>query len=209
LRLIVNRHPFSLVTNFHDSVITQTAVDEMFTDGSAVQRWFGVQVDTADPRVTRMPVGCERETVAVMKKTERRAWGDRDTLLYANFKRRNKEREQVWEMFPWATREQWAVDGTPNYVSALGRARFVLSPPGRGWDCYRTYEAIAMGAVPIVRRQKPISDFCETLPVLMVDDWREVTQERLQAYQPPERDLSGLTLNYWKERIHGTDKQGA
>ena len=33
---------------------------------------------------------------------------------------------------------------------AYAAAAFVVSPPGGGWDCHRTWEAIAVGAVPIV-----------------------------------------------------------
>lgn len=201
-RLIRQPQPFVLVTNFHDSLITDAAVADLRAEGSAVRAWFGVQVNTTDPRVTAMPVGAERETVQRMAGIERRAPCERDVLLYLNFKRRNREREALWAQYAWATREPWAVDGTARYVAQLGRARFVLSPPGRGWDCYRTYEALAMGAIPIVRRQRPLSDVVEGMPVLLVDDWAEVTPERL-AYEYPRiaGSLTRLTLAYWREQI--------
>ena len=85
----------------------------------------------------------------------------------------------------------------------MGRSKFVLSPAGNAWDCYRTYEAIHMGAIPIVKRCRPISDVCEDLPVLMVDDWNEISPERLEreweTRQP--KDTRTLTLGYWRERI--------
>lgn len=38
------------------------------------------------------------------------------------------------------------------YLAQMGTHQFVASPPGRGQDCHRTYEALAMGAIPIVSR---------------------------------------------------------
>jgi hypothetical protein len=36
------------------------------------------------------------------------------------------------------------------YLRLCGESRLVLSPPGRGWDCYRHYEVAACGSVPLM-----------------------------------------------------------
>ncbi|MGK4301821.1 hypothetical protein, partial [Klebsiella pneumoniae] len=38
-----------------------------------------------------------------------------------------------------------------DYLIDLSESYFVLSPPGMGQDCYRTWEAIFMGSIPIVK----------------------------------------------------------
>ncbi len=192
--------PFVLVTTFHDSQIGDLAVEAMFAEGSPVSAWLGVQVATADPRITAMPIGVKGEMVAYMPLAERR--DERDTRLYVNFQQRTEERQALWAQFPWATRS-YTPDAPVDYLNALGRSKFVLSPPGRSWDCYRTYEALAMGAIPIVKRQAPLSDVVEGLPVMVVDDWSEVTPERLEWEwnTPREWNLERLSLRYWKERI--------
>jgi len=60
-----------------------------------------------------------------------------------------------------------------------------------------------MGAIPIVKRQRPMSDVVDGLPVMVVDDWSEVTPERLEREwnTPREWNLERLSLRYWKERI--------
>jgi hypothetical protein len=197
--------PFVLVSTFHDSVIGDTAVAEMFAEGSPVSAWFGVQVASTDPRITAMPIGVKGEMVAHMARATNRPVEDRDVRLYVNFQRRTQEREALWQQFSWATQE-YEPNEPVAYLNALGRAQFVLSPPGRSWDCYRTYEAVAMGAIPIVKRQRPMSDVCEGLPVLLVDNWSEVTPERLAHEWAKDRttDVSRLTLSYWRTQIHGT-----
>ena len=36
------------------------------------------------------------------------------------------------------------------YYIHIARSKFVLSPPGLGMDCYRTWEALYLGSIPIV-----------------------------------------------------------
>lgn len=83
------------------------------------------------------------------------------------------------------------------------RIAFVVSPHGSGFDCYRTWEAILMGAIPIVKRS-PIDAVYAGFPVVIVDDWSEITPPNLQRWRD---DLAGywtdaksdmrLTLSHW------------
>ena len=56
---------------------------------------------------------------------------------------------------------------------------FVLSPHGNGLDCHRTWEALILGCIPIVRTS-PIDSLYEGLPVLIVNDWNNINNELLQ-----------------------------
>ena len=52
-------------------------------------------------------------------------------------------------------------------------ATFVLSVPGVGNDCHRTWEALYLGAIVIAKRSG-IDALFANLPVALVDDWEEV-----------------------------------
>jgi len=59
------------------------------------------------------------------------------------------------------------------YRQMLSNSAFVLSPPGNGADCHRTWEAIYLGAIPIVlKKYWPFGHL--DLPVLAVEDWSEI-----------------------------------
>lgn len=59
------------------------------------------------------------------------------------------------------------------YREMLANSAFVLSPPGNGADCHRTWEAIYLGAIPIVlKKYWPFGHL--DLPVLAVEDWSEI-----------------------------------
>lgn len=62
-----------------------------------------------------------------------------------------------------------------SYKKLLGDSRFVLSPPGNGVDCHRTWEAIYLGSIPVVlKRAWPFAHV--DLPVLVTDQWDDVLE---------------------------------
>lgn len=69
-----------------------------------------------------------------------------------------------------------------NYLLNLNNAKFIVSPPGAGLDCYRTWEAIIMGAIPIVLRSE-ISSLYDGLPVMFVDSWADIKRDNLQKFE--------------------------
>jgi len=89
---------------------------------------------------------------------------------------------------------------------------FVLSPAGAGLDCHRTWEALLLGCIPIVRRNG-VSELLSRLPALIVDDWAEVRRETLEVF-PAELagktfDFASLFLETWVRRIHDLPRIGA
>jgi hypothetical protein len=65
-----------------------------------------------------------------------------------------------------------------DFISGIRNAKFVFSPAGNGIDCHRTWESLIFGAIPIVQ-SSPINELFAELPVLIVRDWRVVTEESL------------------------------
>jgi hypothetical protein len=199
--------PCVLCTTFNDAHVRPQAAADLL-DGTAIRRWFAVQCATTHPKLTAMPIGIDRRDLPALARTPA---AERDIDLLVNVQPRNVERRVLLAHFenkPWATVVPWrsTSDGAAptlslrDYFAQLARSRFVLSPPGRGWDCYRTYEAIALGAIPIVRREPPLSDVVSGLPVLMVDDWSDVTPAWL-ARQVVTGSMERMTLPYWAARI--------
>lgn len=82
---------------------------------------------------------------------------------------------------------------------------FVLSPQGGGLDCHRTWEALVLGCIPIVK-SSGLDPLYEGLPVLIVSSWKDVTREKLiqtvfyfrkRAFQ-----YEKLNLSYWTQKIN-------
>jgi hypothetical protein len=85
---------------------------------------------------------------------------------------------------------------------------FVLSPAGNGPDTHRLWEALVLGCIPIVRRNF-LSQFLSDLPVIVVEDWREITAEFLErsfADMWARRfNFGKLYLEYWRRAIRGME----
>lgn len=92
---------------------------------------------------------------------------------------------------------------------------FEASPQGNGMDCFRTWEALALGTVPIVRRS-PLDRLYRAhgLPVAIVEDWQEVTSERLGQWAEElvpqlEPTRHKLSAGYWTGLIHARSAEVA
>jgi hypothetical protein len=66
-------------------------------------------------------------------------------------------------------------------LGSTAHYRFVLSPPGKGQDTHRTWEALSVGSVPIVTALSPINGVYAGLPVVQVRSWDAVTPPKLRA----------------------------
>ena len=79
--------------------------------------------------------------------------------------------------------------------------KFIVSPLGKGIDCHRTWEAIILGVIPIVKRTT-IYPLIKDFPILFVDSYEEVTQEKLDSFvYPASFPEEKLTLSYWRSLI--------
>jgi hypothetical protein len=93
------------------------------------------------------------------------------------------------------------------YHELLSRFRFVLSPPGMGWDSYRTWEILNAGAVPvIISSGSNVTDsLFDGLPVLFVHHYTAITRSLLEQtwrdFQDTTFVVKKLTARYWADRI--------
>jgi hypothetical protein len=86
--------------------------------------------------------------------------------------------------------------------------KFVLSPPGAGIDCHRTWEAVSVGCIPIVLSSE-LNELYEDLPILIVETWDQITDEYLENRfnEITEKTRAGLynyekiTHEYWVNKI--------
>jgi len=130
----------------------------------------------------------------------------RDKLLYMNFTDwRNPERKRIRDLF---LTKHFCDNGFPcrftQYSKETAQHKFIVSPPGLGPDCYRVYESLLVGTIPIVQHSY-LDYMYEGLPVLFINEWEEVTEEFLEAkykemtsrkYNPEK-----LYMEYWVSYI--------
>jgi len=81
-----------------------------------------------------------------------------------------------------------------------GKFSFVLSPFGHGFDCIRTFEALCLGCIVIMKKSF-LDIIYEDLPILLVDEWTDVTQKLLEdtlvEFSKKEFNYNKLKMDYW------------
>jgi hypothetical protein len=83
--------------------------------------------------------------------------------------------------------------------------QFVLSPHGAGLDCHRTWEALLLGCIVIVKNAK-LNDLFNDLPVITIDDWSEITpsflDRSMSMVNAKKINTEKLYMQYWKSKIN-------
>jgi len=87
----------------------------------------------------------------------------------------------------------------------MGKYAFVLSPPGNGFDCIRTFEALCMGCIVIM--QKNFLEIIYTdLPILLVDEYSDINEQLLKdtliSFSKKSFNYEKLTFEYWKNLVY-------
>lgn len=93
-----------------------------------------------------------------------------------------------------------------SYRAALRRSSFVISPPGNGIDCHRTWEAIYSKAIPVIERKYYLYRDDTDLPIYVCDsydDFFSMTEDqRSDLYQSIlSKSYPAVYADYWFDRI--------
>ena len=104
------------------------------------------------------------------------------------------EKEEVQRNISWKNQSKYA---------------FVASPFGNGFDCHRTWEALILGCIPIVKTSG-IDNLYDDLPVLIIKDWSDITEKLLRKtledfkkkHEKGEFNYYKLTLKYWMDKVN-------
>ena len=91
------------------------------------------------------------------------------------------------------------------YIEELIQYKFCLSLPGKGLDCYRTWEALTLGVIPIVMKTNHMDSIYDDLPVLIIDDLHILSKEFLEKkYEEmicKKYNFKKLSSSFWIDLI--------
>ena len=145
---------------------------------------------------------------------------EKDPLIYVNMSMRNSRLESRWGCFNaiYLNDPSLLIDidtilpkletGTETPRDEVwvktSKSPFCLSPFGYGIDCHRTYEILALGAIPIIRG-RILHRLYTDMPVLYVEKWEDVTRslliKTLKDFSTRKFDYSRLKIKYWSELL--------
>ena len=199
------KHPFTLVTGDSDRPVEASLLSHpnvlQILENEHLVAWFAQNLLVKAPKLHHLPIGQDyhtmqsnpnpwglgsmsplaQERALVNTLVESPSFEDRELRAYCNwhFEGQRGDREECFNAIDHAVCffEPTKIPRGGTWARQA-QMMFVISPFGRGFDCHRTWEALALGCVPILRRSG-LSPVFEGLPCVFVDDWREVNGEFL------------------------------
>ena len=216
-----------------------------FIENDKIIHWYAQNCVGYHPKLTQIPIGLDYHTIAsrdhiwgtkttpinqeyllenIIKKAEPSY--NRIVKCYSNFHfsmnpkycKFVQDRDDAIKYIP-----QELVYYEPNKVKRLvswltqSKYAFVISPHGNGLDCHRTWEALCLGCIPIVRtstlfseaNQRTLDSMYEDLPILIVKEWSDINetllQNTLEKFKNKKLYYDKLLLSYWMNIIKPRD----
>ncbi len=177
-----------------------------------IVHWFAQNALTRHPKLTALPIGVAnvqwphgnlRALVEVANTT--RPPGR--NAVYVNFDVRTNPTVrgpllQRLEGAPLA----WRATSRPfaDYLAEMASCRWVMSPPGNGVDCHRTWETLYLGRTPIVQRTDAGAGLHDGLPIIQLPDLSALEPGDLESAEQAATRNSSLErtrMSYWRERV--------
>jgi hypothetical protein len=176
---------------------------------------------TDDPKLIQLPIGLDLHTLA----KGNHSWGpqqssesqiqdilkfkaqavEQQNKCYANFHfllstRYAQDRKDAIAKIPkdLVFYEPHKVTRTTSWNNMI-QYKYVISPHGNGLDCHRTWEALILGCIPIVKTS-PLDTMFEGLPVLIVKDWSDITQNLLDTFIPNRTNMNKLYRSNYNQQ---------
>lgn len=223
--------PFILVSGDCDETIPHDIMTgeqfDAFINHKMLLHWFCQNVVVRHDKITCMPIGMDYHTMQ-----SNQVWGEitsaprQEAILetikqnslhytgrlikcYANYQFLMSTRHGMYDrQDAYNNISKDLVYYEPSKTTRLATwtkqadYAFVISPHGNGYDCHRTWEALILGCIPIVKKSA-IDVLYEDLPVLIVNDWKDVTEELLhdtvERYKNKVFNFDKLNLKYWTD----------
>lgn len=114
-----------------------------------------------------------------------------DQDVFVHFGLRLPHRQRLWDSICNSTttetqgtelscHQETAKHTVNDIYASMSKHRFGISPPGKGWDCYRTYELLLLGIIPIVDDRSHIgsNQLLEGLPVIQMSMYHDAYDKK-------------------------------
>lgn len=158
----------------------------------------------------KTPIEQENEIMELLKTSK--PFYDRSSRIYSTFHffLNRGDRQEAYDNIPkdLIDYEEKEIPRLQSHTKQINYT-FVASPFGNGLDCHRTWEALVLGCIPIIK-SSGLNRIFEDLPVLIVNEWKDITLELLNKtiteFRSKTFNYEKLTLQYWVNKINSYKK---
>jgi hypothetical protein len=161
----------TLVTGVSDCSPSESACKKILGNPN-IKRWVGCNITVSHPKIYKIPIG--------VGEPERQN-GNHDELrrLHENRLPWHQKSDVICIPYHGDTHGSRTLEPTlsklpfEDYMTEIGKHKFVVSLRGNGLDTHRVCEILLMGSVPVILRSG-LDDMYERFPCLLVDSFDQV-----------------------------------
>jgi len=219
--------PFILVTGFSTRTIgylskmTPSIIINLVSQPKIIN-WYVQNLGIIHPKIKCIPLGLDLHSRPIPSQIQqeplnslpRKHFSERKIKIYSTFHFKTEYGNDLGH--PWGNERKIALRYIPNkliyyepykierlqsWIKQIDFA-FVASPYGAGMDCHRTWEALVLGCIPIIRVIPPMKPLFDDLPVLIIEKWSDINlkllEDTVSQFKNKIFNYDKLTLNYWK-----------
>ena len=161
----------TLVTGSSDLSPSESACEIILTNPN-VKRWIGCNITARHPKIYKIPIGVgepERPNgnheELIRLHSSRIPWESKSTMICIPFHRdthKSRSLEPTLPKLPFS-----------EYMTEIGKHKFVVCMRGNGLDTHRVCEILLMGSVPVLLHSG-LDDMYERFPCLLVDSFETI-----------------------------------
>jgi hypothetical protein len=182
-------------------------------------KWYGQNVIAKHSKFIPIPIGLENDYVinSVDKKNMLVRFSNESSsiipskMLYVNHNTGTNpsERNKTYSIFNtsnWSTVEHsGGFDYQERYYSKILDHFFMLSPPGNGIDCHRTWEILYLKRIPILRKVGRLEELYSDLPVVFIDNYEDISESflslKINEMKNKSYNFEKLKFNYCRQEV--------
>jgi hypothetical protein len=190
-------------------------------------KWFGQNINFKNnEKIISLPIGLERKfwsksRYGIMGLKHQKIFEYsqkkliKKNICYLNFDIGTNSDKRNWigpffKDYGWCNVNLIGLNGNlDTYFSECLESHSVLCPVGNGIDCHRNWEMLYLGVLPIVEYSEFSSEIYGDLPVLIIDDFRNLT-EKIILDKINENNINynfqKLSFTYWEKLIKNSCK---
>jgi len=179
---------------------------------SCIKKWFGQNVVIDHPDLINIPIGLENEirrngTPIVdypwfYENMNRLQNKEKISKVYCNWSPTNESRNHIVRLLepnniPFDLEPERL--SHKEYCEKLSDYKYVLCPPGNGVSTHRFWETLYLGSIPIILNHRIYREY--TLPIIRLENWEELTNEKLESFNELDYSKEMLDFGYWRNLI--------
>jgi len=229
----INVH-FVLITGDDDRVTFENIFPsrqdfDLFVNSEKLIHWYAQDQSFSHLKITPIPLGIDYHTLT---ENESFPWGPMNTPLEQEkqllevrdsskpFWMRELKCYSNWHFRQFPPRQealrnipQTSIYYEPKRTTRLESWKiqslyaFVASPHGNGLDCHRTWEALVLGCIVVVKASS-LDPLYVDLPVLILKSWEDLTpsllHSTLEDFKNRNFNFDKLTSKYWEDLVRGS-----